>query len=182
MERKPNMLPVRIIGDKVLRQKAKQVEEITPEIKELVADMFYTMYETDGIGLAAPQIGKSLRIFVIDLEWHHEDGKKNPLVFINPKFTLFEGETTAEEGCLSIPGIFEKVTRAEKVIIEATDLDGNRFTIKSDNFLAVAMQHEYDHLEGILFIDKVPKLRRMIHAKRLRELKSKVDENGVNIG
>jgi peptide deformylase len=182
MEREPKLLPVRIIGDKVLKQKAKQVEKITPEIKELVADMFYTMYETDGIGLAAPQIGKSLRIFVIDIEWHHEDGKKNPLVFINPKFTFFEGETSAEEGCLSIPGIFEKVVRAEKVIIEATDLSGKRFTIETDDFLAVALQHEYDHLEGILFIDKVPKLRRMIHAKKLRELKSKVDENGVNIG
>lgn len=182
MEREPKLLPVRIIGDELLARKAKPIENITPEIRELVEDMFYTMYETDGIGLAAPQIGRSLRLFVVDLEWHHEDGKKNPMVFINPKFTNFEGETTAEEGCLSIPGIFEKVHRAEKVTLEATDLDGNKFEIESDDFLAIAMQHEYDHLDGILFMDKVPKLRKMIHLKRLRELKSGIDENGVNIG
>jgi peptide deformylase len=182
MNREPRFLPIRIIGDQQLAQKAKPITEITEEIEELVEDMLFTMYATDGIGLAAPQVGHSIRLFVIDLSYHSEEGKKNPLVFINPKFTLFEGETSAEEGCLSIPEIYEKVLRAEKVKIEATNLAGEKFEIVSDDFLAVALQHEYDHLDGILFVDKIPKLRKMIHLKHLKELRSTTDENGVNIG
>ncbi|MFO7896067.1 MAG: peptide deformylase [Candidatus Cloacimonadales bacterium] len=182
MIREPRLLPIRIIGDQQLAEKAKPVAEITEELKELVEDMLFTMYETDGIGLAAPQVGHSIRLFVVDLSYHGEEEIKNPLVFINPKFTFFEGETTAEEGCLSIPGIYEKVNRAEKVKIEATNLAGAKFEIESDDFLAVAMQHEYDHLDGILFVEKIPKLRKMIHLKHLKELKSRTDENGVNIG
>ncbi len=182
MIREPKLLSVRIIGDRVLSQKAKPIENITPELKEFIEDMIYSMYETDGIGLAATQVGESIRVFVVDIEWHQEGCSKNPLVFINPKFTFFEGESVNEEGCLSIPGVYEKVTRAEKVVIEALNIDGEKFTIDTDEFLAIAMQHEYDHLDGILFIDKVPKLKMILHRKCIKELKQTTDENGVNIG
>lgn len=182
MERNAKLLPIRIVGDKVLSKKAKEIEKITPKLLELIDDMIYTMYETDGIGLAAPQIGESLRLFIIDAEWHHGENDKKPIVFINPKFTYFEGEATNEEGCLSIPNIYEKVTRAEKVIIEAKNIEGKIFKIETEDLFAIAMQHEYDHLDGILFIDKVPKLKMMLHYKKIRELKNKTDENGVNVG
>ena len=181
-QRKLNLLQVRLIGDKVLNQVAKPVEEITQEILDFAEDLTYTMYEKDGIGLAAPQVGISLRIFVIDPFWGDEEAKKNPLVLINPKFIRFEGEVDSEEGCLSIPEIFETVKRAEKVEIEGINLKGKRVRYVADELFGRALQHEYDHLEGILFTDKLPKMKKLLIKKKLKALMSSTDENGVNIG
>ncbi|MCD6181069.1 MAG: peptide deformylase [Candidatus Cloacimonetes bacterium] len=178
----PEQLPIRIIGDKVLRKVAEPIKTIDDELLDFLQDLAFTMYETDGVGLAAPQVGRSIRAFVVDPFWYREGHEKNPIFFINPKFHRFEGEEGGDEGCLSVPGIFEKVLRAEELTVEATNEKGVTFTMEAEGFLARVIQHENDHLDGILFIDKIPKLRRMIHAKRLRELKSTTNEQGINLG
>ena len=180
MKKRGKLLPVRIIGDKILRQVAKPVTEITDEIKQLIADLKITLYEKDGVGLAAPQVGISLRIVISDPYWYR-DNRKNPRVLINPKFLEFEGETTSEEGCLSIPGIFEKVIRADRVVIEALDENGELRQYSADGLFATSLQHEYDHLEGILFVDRVPKLKRVFLKRKIRELESTTDEDGINL-
>ncbi len=180
MKKKGNVLSIRIIGDKVLRQVAKPVTEITDEIKQLIADMKITLYDKDGVGLAAPQVGRSLRIIISDPYWYRNN-KKNPRVLINPKFLEFEGETTSDEGCLSIPGIFEKVIRAERVVIEALDENGEMKQHSADGLFATSLQHEYDHLEGVLFVDRVPTLRKVLLRKKIRELERTTDENGINL-
>ena len=181
-KRKPKLLPIRIYGDKVLRQIAKPVEKIDNEILDFAADLTHTMYEKDGLGLAAPQVGVSLRMFVVDPFWGGEENrKKKPYVIINPRFISFEGEVEKEEGCLSIPEIFEKVKRAEKVVMEAMNLKGEVLRYKASDLFARVLQHEYDHLEGILFVDKISKIRKLMISKKLKQLESGTDENGVNI-
>lgn len=182
MTRTAKLLPVRLYGDKTLKRIAEPVQEITPEIKEFIEDLTYTMYETDGVGLAAPQVGRSLRIFVIDTTWFDDDAKKNPIVMINPEFVEFEGEEVNEEGCLSLPDIYEKVHRAGKVKIKGMNEKGELVEYEGEDLLGRAFQHEYDHLDGIMFIDKIAKLRRAIISRKLRDLASTTDENGVNVG
>ena len=140
---------IREIGDDVLVKNCKEVKEITPRIKELVEDMFETMYETNGVGLAAPQVGILKRIFVIDVTG------EDPMVFINPEILETSGEQTGYEGCLSVPGKSGIVTRANYVKAKATDLDGNEFIIEGEELLARAIQHENDHLNGKMYVDKV---------------------------
>ncbi len=179
---KPNNLHIRLYGDKTLREIAKPVTEFTDEVKNFIDDLVFTMYEKDGVGLAAPQVGRSLRIFVVDPFWFNDEGKKNPLVLINPEFKEFQGEVESEEGCLSLPRIFESVKRAEKVIIKGLNENGEKVRYEADGLFSRALQHEYDHLNGILFVDKVPKLKRIFLKKKLHELQSTTDENGKNIG
>ncbi|MFC1898505.1 peptide deformylase [Candidatus Cloacimonadota bacterium] len=178
----PEILPIRIYGDEVLRQKAEPVTVITPEIQEFIDDLVYTMYETDGVGLAATQVGRSLRIIVVDAFWFKEGGKKNPVILINPEFVEFDGSTDVEEGCLSLPDIYEKVPRAEWVKIKGLNEKGKPVEYETDGLFSRALQHEADHLDGILFIDKISKLKKMMLKKKLNDLKSTTDENGVNIG
>lgn len=140
---------IREIGDDVLVKNCKEVKEITPRIKELVEDMFETMYESNGVGLAAPQVGILKRIFVIDVTG------EDPMVFINPEILETSGEQTGYEGCLSVPGKSGIVTRANYVKAKATDLDGNEFIIEGEELLARAIQHENDHLNGQMYVDKV---------------------------
>ncbi|WP_026662764.1 peptide deformylase [Butyrivibrio proteoclasticus] len=140
---------IREIGDDVLVKNCKEVKEITPRIKELVEDMFETMYEANGVGLAAPQVGILKRIFVIDVTG------EDPMVFINPEILETSGEQTGYEGCLSVPGKSGIVTRANYVKAKATDLDGNEFIIEGEELLARAIQHENDHLNGKMYVDKV---------------------------
>lgn len=132
--------------DPVLRQKAKEIARITKKQRILVKDMLETMYNANGVGLAAPQVGISDRLVVIDIG-------EGPLVLFNPQITLREGENKDVEGCLSIPGRNEYITRAEKVAVSYLDLDGKKATVTGNGLLARALQHEIDHLEGILFID-----------------------------
>ena len=181
MKNKKHLLKIRLYGDKTLKEVAKPIKEITPEIQEFIQNLTHTMYIKDGIGLAAPQVGVSLRIFVVDPFWYKEGKKKNPYIFINPEFIEFEGESTSEEGCLSLPDIFEKVSRAEKVVIITMNENGEKITLEAEGIFARVLQHEYDHLEGILFVEKTSKLRQVFIKKKLREIAKSTDENGENI-
>nr|WP_297704630.1 peptide deformylase [uncultured Butyrivibrio sp.] len=140
---------IREYGDDVLAKNCKEVKEITPRIKELVEDMFETMYDANGVGLAAPQVGILKRIFVIDCTG------EDPLVFINPEILETSGEQTGYEGCLSIPGKSGVVTRSNYVKAKAMDLDGNEFVIEGEELLARAILHENDHLNGHMYVEKV---------------------------
>ena len=145
-------LQIRKIGDPVLRTKAKKIDEITEKINDLIDNMFETMYAEDGIGLAAPQVGILKRIAIVDIQ---EDNK---IVLINPEIIEEEGKAVMEEGCLSIPGETGDVIRAEKIKVRTLDRDGNEIEFKAEGLEARAIQHEIDHLDGILFIDKVVKI------------------------
>ncbi len=144
--------------DKRLRIKGAPVTAFDDSLRALVDDMAETMYAAPGVGLAAPQIGVSLRLFVIDIAGDDEPSKLQ--VFINPAFLKKVGEIAWEEGCLSFPGIHEEIERAEKVTVQAQDVHGNSFELDADGLLAVALQHEYDHLEGTLMVDRVSLLKR----------------------
>jgi len=139
---------IREDGDEVLRKKSKPVEEITPRILTLLEDMADTMYEADGVGLAAPQVGILKRIFVIDV--YDDEGLR---VFINPEILEVRGSQIGEEGCLSIPGKLEDVERANYVKVKALNEKGQEFILEAEELLARAVLHEYDHLEGTLFTD-----------------------------
>lgn len=136
---------IRYIGDDILKKKCKPVKAITDSTKELIQDMFDTMYEANGVGLAAPQVGILRRICVIDIR----DG--DPVVLINPEIVESSGEQTDEEGCLSVPGKVAEVTRANYVKVSSLDMDMNPVTYEGEGLLARAMQHEMDHLDGILY-------------------------------
>jgi len=151
--------------DPRLREMAKPVPEVTAEIKKLTEDMAETMYAAPGVGLAAPQIGVSLRIFVIDIA--AEDEPSELRVFINPEIFDTEGTQTWNEGCLSFPGVSEEIKRAERVRVRALDANGKPFELEADGLLAVAIQHETDHLNGVLMIDKVSALKKRIMSKKL---------------
>ncbi len=157
--------------DPRLREKAKPVETITDELRQLTEDMAETMYDAPGVGLAAPQIGESHRIFVVDIA--SDDEPSDLRVFVNPEITKREGKQSFNEGCLSFPDINEDIERAEKITVHALDVDANPFELTADGLFAVAIQHEFDHLEGVLMIDHVGLLkRRIIHremTKRRRE-------------
>jgi len=147
-------------GHPTLRKVAKKVDpsEIAdPIFQQLIDDMFATMYDAPGIGLAANQIGLAKRLFTVDLQ--DEDEPHGAFVVINPKFTLTEGEKEALEGCLSVPGMVGEVTRFERVVCAGLDRNGKRISVEGTGLLARCLQHEMDHLDGILYIDKVKNLR-----------------------
>ena len=148
-----SLLDIHVLGSPILRQETTPVERMTDELRRLTDDMFDTMHAAKGIGLAAPQIGRSERIAVIDVE-------DNPIVIVNPEIVITEGSAKAEEGCLSIPEIFGDVERAARVTIRALDRDGERFEIQASELLARCLQHEIDHLHGKLFIDYLSFLKR----------------------
>ncbi|MCM1009361.1 MAG: peptide deformylase [Fusobacterium sp.] len=141
-------------GEGTLRQPSKEVFKVSKKIQDLVHDMIETMYSANGVGLAAPQIGENLRIFVIDVSSDKEP--LNPIVFINPKIIKKSGSICSQEGCLSFPEVYSDVKRAEYVMVKATDIKGRSFVIegKDGSLLARAIQHEFDHLDGVLFIDR----------------------------
>lgn len=141
---------IRKIGDTVLRQKCRKVEKIDDRLLTLIDDMFDTMYDADGVGLAAPQVGILKRLFVIDIG-------EGPLVFINPEILETKGSQTGDEGCLSVPGRYEEVTRPNYVKARALNEKGQEFEIEGEELLARAILHEYDHLDGTLFVDKLEK-------------------------
>lgn len=148
-----SLLGIHVLGSPILRQETTPVERMTDELRRLTDDMFDTMHAAKGIGLAAPQIGRSERIAVIDVE-------DNPIVIVNPEIVITEGSAKAEEGCLSIPEIYGDVERAARVTIRALDRDGERFEIQASELLARCLQHEIDHLHGKLFIDYLSFLKR----------------------
>lgn len=153
--------------DPRLREKGKRVEAVTDEVKKLVDDMAETMYAAPGVGLAATQIGEAVQLFVVDTA---EEGAPSDFrVFINPEILEREGEITWSEGCLSFPGVNEEIDRAAKVRVRAQDRNGKTFELEAEGLLAVAIQHEYDHLQGVLMIDHMgPLKKRMTHRKMLK--------------
>lgn len=160
---------IRIYNDPVLREKALPVQEITDVERKLAEDMLTTMYASPiGVGLAAPQVGISKRLIVIDLD--RDDPEGTPLVLFNPKIHSLEGKTIEEEGCLSFPGITADVKRAATAVVTAQDIDGEPIRIEGEDLLARALQHEIDHLDGILFIDYVRGLKRQLIRGKLRKL------------
>jgi peptide deformylase len=149
-----SILDIRVLGDPILRQATTPVSEVTDEIRRLVADMFETMHHARGIGLAAPQVGRTERLAVIEI-----DGE--PLVVINPEIVeRSSAKDKAEEGCLSIPDIYADVERPKEVVVRATDLDGNEYEVEATELLARCLQHEIDHLDGRLFLDYLSVLKR----------------------
>ena len=162
-------LRIRLYSDPVLRERALPVQEITDVEWKLAKDMLTTMYASPiGVGLAAPQVGILKRLIVIDLDRDNPEG--TPLVLFNPKIHSLEGETIKEEGCLSFPGITADVKRAATAVVTAQDIDGEPIRIEGEDLLARALQHEIDHLDGILFIDHVSGLRRHLLRGKLRKL------------
>jgi peptide deformylase len=155
-------------GSDVLRKVAEPVEEITDEIRQLARDMLERMYDSDGVGIAAPQIGVSRRIIIVDVDPY--DPSKDPIALINPEIVDRQGQKSAEEGCLSVPDIRGEVKRAERVTVEGLDLDGNKVRIEATELLARALQHEIDHLNGVLFIDHLSRLKHRLIKKQLQDI------------
>ena len=148
-----SILDIRVLGDPILREETTPVGEVTESVRALVKNMFDTMYVAKGIGLAAPQVGRTERVAVIDVD-------EKPFVIINPEIVSAEGKSKAEEGCLSIPDVYGDVERPERIRIRAMGLDGATFEMDASGLLARCLQHETDHLHGKLFIDYLSVLRR----------------------
>jgi len=153
--------------DPRLRQKGLPIERVTPALEQLIDDMAETMYAAPGVGLAATQIGEQHRLFLIDVA--ADDEPSNLLVFINPEITVKEGEQCGPEGCLSFPGVSEDVKRAAKITVRALDRKGVSFELTAEGLLAVAVQHENDHLDGVLMIDRMGILKKRIVTRKMQK-------------
>lgn len=153
---------IRTLPDDCLRKVAEPLERITDEVRKLSADMVETMYAARGVGLAANQIGVSLRLITIDISSETEG---HPLIVVNPEIVEAQSEVSAEEGCLSVPGFYEMVKRAERVIVRAQSLEGEDLTIECAGLLARVFQHEIDHLNGVLFVDHLSPVKKGLFKK-----------------
>jgi len=155
--------------DPRLKQVAKPITEVDDALRELARDMIDVMYDEPGIGLAAPQVGSGVRMFVIDTEWSDDEVGKNPRVVLNPEISDREGTITWEEGCLSVPDYTANVDRDAKITLRGSDLDGNPIEETVEGLRAVCIQHEVDHLDGILFIDRISRLKRSLYVKKRKK-------------
>lgn len=165
------MLTILHYPDKRLREPGRRVDAVTPEIGKLIDDMAETMYAAPGVGLAATQVGQPYQIFVVDVA--NSDEPSDLRVFVNPEILEADGATTYEEGCLSFPGAREEIERAARVKVRATDRDGKAFELEAEGLLAIAIQHEYDHLQGILMIDHLgPLKKRLLHRKMQKRVEA----------
>ena len=166
---------IRTYPDPVLRNKTARVETIDNSLERLIEDMIATMHAAPGVGLAANQVGVALQLAVIDLSSRENEEQRHPLiVIINPEILSMEGSITEEEGCLSIPDYSEKVKRAARVKVRAQDRKGNVFEIEAEGLLAKALQHEIDHLNGLLFIDHLSPLKKNIFKRRFKKMAAEV--------
>ncbi len=163
------LLEVLQFPDPRLKRVSRKIDTVDDEIRELAANMCEVMYDEPGIGLAAPQVGVDLRLIVVDTEWGEDGQGKNPIVMVNPELSEPEGKIVWEEGCLSVPDFTADVTRAERIVIRGSDLDGNPLEIRAEGLQAVCFQHEIDHLDGILFIDRISRLKRNLYVKRRKK-------------
>lgn len=161
-----SILTILEFPDERLRKKAAPVKSVDHNIRKLVDDMFETMYEARGVGLAATQVNVHQRVIVIDVS----EDKESPLCLINPEIIAKDGVEETEEGCLSVPGFFEKVKRAEHIKVRALNRDGESFEFEAGELLAVCVQHEMDHLEGKLFVDYISPLKRQMIKKKLNKI------------
>lgn len=161
--------PIVRYGERVLHEPAQPVGEIVPEVQALIDDMIETMYAAPGIGLAAPQIGVPLRIFVVDLAVGRASG--DLLVFINPTYIAREGIQTEDEGCLSLPGFNATVVRPARAVLTGVDREGRERTVEATGLLARAFQHEMDHLDGTLFVDRLRGIARDVIVRKIHKLR-----------
>jgi len=159
------VLPLHLLGSPILRTRSDEIEAIDDELRALVDDLFETMYAAKGIGLAANQVGLTHRVAVVDT------GDNPPLTLINPAIVEREGKVRAEEGCLSIPDLFGDVERAQRIVVETTSLDHERLRFELFDMSARAVQHEIDHLDGVLFLDRLSPLRRKMLLKKWKKLR-----------
>ena len=160
--------PILKFGEAPLHGPAAIVDELTADIHRLIDDMVETMYAAPGIGLAAPQVGAPVRIFVIDLSLGHKAG--DLMVFVNPAFVEREGMQLEEEGCLSVPGFNATVARPDRAVVKGLDRNGEEQIVEGNDLLARAFQHEMDHLDGLLFLDRVRGIKRDLIVKKIRKL------------
>jgi peptide deformylase len=158
-----------LYGDPVLKRRAEEVTVFDDALEELVRDMYRIMYEEQGIGLAGPQVGESRRVFVVDVPGD-EDDERVSFAVINPEITERIGTETEEEGCLSLPGIREKIKRPARIVMTFQDETGERYEVEADGLLARALQHENDHLDGILITDRIPSMRRALLKRQLADI------------
>jgi peptide deformylase len=163
-----SVLEIRVLGDPVLRKETKLVATVSDDIRQLIDDMFETMREAKGIGLAAPQVGRTERVTVIDV-----GGGTAPLALVNPEIVEREGSIKGEEGCLSIPDVYDDVERSAKVVVRALDRTGAPITVEGEELLARCLQHEIDHLHGKLFIDHLSVLKRRAALDKWAKLRDK---------
>jgi len=154
--------PIRYFGDPVLRERCREIEGIDDELQALIDDLMDTMYAADGIGLAAPQVGVTRRVFVYDVR----EPEVEPGVLVNPRIVESEGAVRESEGCLSIPGLTEIVERSARVLVEGLDRDGEPVRLEAEGLLSRCLQHERDHLDGVLFLDRVSPLKRKMLLKK----------------
>jgi peptide deformylase len=160
--------PILKYGDTTLHDKARPVEAITPEVERLIDDMIETMYAAPGVGLAAPQVGLSLRVFVVDISVGRDPN--GLIVMVNPQFVERDGMQLEEEGCLSVPGFNATVARASKVVVKGLDRAGAEHQHEGIGLLARAFQHEMDHLDGTLFVDRLRGIKRDLIVRKIRKL------------
>jgi peptide deformylase len=181
------LLNIHTYPDPILTQVADEVTNFDENLKKLCKDMLYTMYHAPGIGLAAPQVGIGKRIFVIDVDYTREETSEgsgeytlsnfNPQIFINPVIKNKEGQISYQEGCLSLPGVYEDVKRFENISVDFQDTDGNSHSIDASELFSICIQHENDHLDGIVFIEKLSPLKRNFFKKKLIKAKKQKNHN-----
>lgn len=176
----PKLLPIRILGDEILRRKLPEADPQNPDLHKVIPDMIHTMYERDGVGLAANQVGLDFRMFVMDPWWSRDEGRKDPIVLINPEITTQSGEQIDEEGCISLPAIYANVARANLIEYSYTNLAGERIHAQAEGYEARVIQHELDHLNGIVFTDRVSTLAKLKLKRKLNEMQATA-VNGTNI-
>ena len=161
----------------LLKRVSEPIDEVADEVRELARDMCEVMYDEPGIGLAAPQVGTAVRLIVVDTEWSEEGAQRNATVVVNPEITRAEGKIVWEEGCLSVPDFTADVERASEITLEGTDLDGKPILEEAEGVRAVCFQHEIDHLDGILFIDRISRLKRNLYVqKRKKQLRRELED------
>ncbi len=181
------LLNIHTYPDPVLTKVADEVTDFDENLKSLCKNMLYTMYNAPGIGLAAPQIGLSKRIFVVDIDYSREEtaedsgeftlGDFNPRIFINPIIKVKDGEIKYQEGCLSLPGVYEDVKRFEKIVVEYQDTNGDKHELEAEELLSICIQHENDHLDGIVFLERLSPLKKSFFKKKLMKAKKQKSHN-----
>ncbi len=163
--------------DPRLKRMCEPITEVTDGLRQLARNMCEVLYHELGIGLAAPQVGEEVRLIVVDTEWNEEGAKRNPLILLNPELTWKDGQIVWSEGCLSVPDFTADVERFGRVAVHGLDLDGAEIVEQADGLRAVCLQHEIDHLDGILFIDRISRLKREMYVrKRKKQLRQEADE------
>jgi len=173
-----SLLEIHEYPDPVLTEIAKEVKSFGPELVDLCKNMLYTMYQAPGIGLAAPQIGLSQRIFVLDVDYERNEVVEgsdeyilenfNPMMFINPVIKDKTGTIKYKEGCLSVPGVYEEVNRSKDITVEYQDTNGDQHSINADGLLSICIQHENDHLDGVVFLERLSTLKRNFFKKKFK--------------